>query len=125
MTRVSESARSPWASATCSESDAPTERRSETRCNTAMFDTPKARDSFHEDCSQRATPRFERMAHASSTTRKKRPGPPVADATDEPAAERARAACSHAVAHAMRTPSAADEYSADRSSTTSGAERSR
>ena len=74
-THVSESDRRPCASATCSESDAPTEHRSETRCNTATLETPKARESFHDDCSQRATPRFERIAHASSTTRKKPPRP--------------------------------------------------
>ena len=122
-TRVSESDRSPCASATCSESDAPTERRSETRCNTATFETPKARESFQDDCSQRATPKFERIAQASSTTRKKRPRSgwtPFAET-----AVRASAACNQAVAHAIRTPRAADEYSADKSRTTSGEERSK
>ena len=33
-----------------------------------MLATPSARDSFHEDCSHRATPKLPRMAHASSTT---------------------------------------------------------
>src|SRR5271155_4409057 len=104
MTRVSESASSPCASATCSESDAPTECRSETRCTTATLETPKVRDSFHDDWSHRATPRLDRMAQASSTTKKTCPpgvGPDVA---------RASAACSHAVAQAMRMPSAVEVY---------------
>src|SRR5450755_3246065 len=107
MTRVSESARSPWASATCSESEAPTERRSDTRCSTATLDTPKARESFHDDWSHRATPRFDKMAQASSTTRKTCPLVlTVAPRADDEA--RAKAACSHAVAQAMRMPRAAE-----------------
>ena len=54
-----------------------------------------------------------------------RSGPVPTVSAPPPAAVRASAACNQAVAHAIRTPSAADEYSAERSRTTSGAERSR
>ena len=62
-----------------------------------MLATPIARDSFHEDWSQRATPRLPRMAHASSTTSRIR--------------LRCRAwtaLCSHAAAQAMSTPRAGE-----------------
>ena len=100
-TRVSESASSPLANATCSESEAPTECRSDTRCSTATLETPKARDSFHDDWSHRATPRLDSRAQASSMTTNvcARPAPLALRM-------RARCACSQAVAQAISTPSA-------------------
>ena len=62
-----------------------------------MLATPMARDSFHDVWSQRATPRLDRMAHASSTTTMIR------------FRCRARTAlCSQAAAQAMRTPRAGE-----------------
>ena len=66
-----------------------------------MFETPQARDNFQLDCSQRATPRLARMAHASSTT----------TITPDPASTRASpatAAWNQAVAHVMMTPRAGE-----------------
>src|ERR1039458_3543931 len=75
------------------------EVRSDRRWRTARLATPWARDSFQDAWSQRATPRLARIAHASSTTKKAWPAGPRSRDT---------AACSHAVAHAMSTPSAPD-----------------
>ena len=70
-----------------------------------------------------------RPGSTGSPTPRRPPGRTVR-ARDPPAAPPAltavlaSAACNQAVAHAIRTPSAADEYSADRSRTTSGEDRS-
>jgi len=68
-----------------------------------------ARDSFHDVWSHLATPRLERIAHASSTTTMIRFR--CCDRT---------ALCSHAPPQAISTPRAGEWYTVDRSSTTSG-----
>ncbi len=62
-----------------------------------MLATPSARESFQEDWSQRATPRFPRIAQASSTTRRIRLRRPARTAC-----------CNHAAAQAMSTPRAGE-----------------
>src|ERR1700728_4896071 len=115
MTRVSESANSPWARPTCSDPAVPAEVRSDRRWRTAMFETPLDRDNFQLDWSQRATPRLARMAQASSTT--------TTTPDEWGSANPVTAAWNQAVAHVMRTTRAAAWETADRSRTTRGPSR--
>ena len=84
----------------------------------------QARESFHDDCSQRATPRFDRMAHASSTTRKKRPRPEgVAPPPARGRPGQRRLQPGRGAGHQDAERGRASRR-AERSRTTSGAERS-